>query len=252
MRSRQSESSDYRRDLSRREFPRRLRRAQTVEASPCWTLPSREDASALRVARGRDRRFAQVARDQVCRHRFLQHRLLDPAAIERIRATRVEAAAGRKLDRTGHIAGKNDALALDGGIRHRNRREQRFGIRMQRIAEQRARRRDFDDPAEIHHGDPVADVLDHGEIVRDEEIRQAELALQIDQQVDDLRLHRNIERRHRLVADDQLRPRRQRARDAEALPLSAREFVRVLGHLVGAQADFVEERKHPLVDFAAA
>ena len=91
-------------------------------------------------------------------------------------------------------------------------------------------------------------MLDHGEIVRDEQIREAELALQIDQQVDDLCLHRDVERRDRLVADDQFRPRRQRPRDAETLALSAGEFVRVLGHLVGAQADPLEERKHPFVD----
>ena len=242
----------HRRDFARRELPRRLRRAQMVEASHVGHLPWVELLRALRVARGPGRRFAQVARDQVCGQRFLQHRLLDSAAIERIRATRVEAAAGGKLDRTGHIAGKNDALAPGGRIRHRDRGEQRFGVRMQRIAEQLARRRDFDDPAEIHHGDPVADVLDHGQIMRDEEIREAELALQIDQKVDDLRLHGDVERRDRLVANDQLRPRRQRPRDAETLPLSAGEFVRVLGHLVGAQADPLEERRAPARGSAAA
>ena len=52
------------------------------------------------------------------------------------------------------------------------------------------------------------------------------------EQVDHLRLHRDVERRDRLVADDQLRPQRERARDAEALALAAGELVRVLDHLV--------------------
>ena len=61
--------------------------------------------------------------------------------------------------------------------------------------------------------------------------------LQLHEQVDDLRLDRDVERRHRLVADEQARLERQRAGDADALALAAGELVRVaLGH-VGQQAD---------------
>ena len=42
-----------------------------------------------------------------------------------------------------------------------------------------------------------------------------------------LRLHRHVERRDRLVGDQHIGFQRERARDADALPLSAREFVRV-------------------------
>ena len=44
------------------------------------------------------------------------------------------------------------------------------------------------------------------EIVRDEQQRQAEAALQVGEQVEDLRLHRDVERRDRLVADDEPGP----------------------------------------------
>ena len=71
----------------------------------------------------------------------------------------------------------------------------------------------------------------------DEQIGQTELLLQILEQVDDLRLDRNVERRDRLVAHDELRIDRQRARDADALALSARKFVRVAVGVVGLQAD---------------
>ena len=47
------------------------------------------------------------------------------------------------------------------------------------------------------------------------------------QKVDDLRLDRNIERRNRLVANDELGLRGERAGDADALPLAAGELVRV-------------------------
>ena len=38
---------------------------------------------------------------------------------------------------------------------------------------------DLDDPAEVHHGDPRRDVPDHGEVVGDEDVGQAEAALQV-------------------------------------------------------------------------
>ena len=56
--------------------------------------------------------------------------------------------------------------------------------------------------------------------------REAQLPLQVLQQVDDLRLDRDVERRHRLVADDQVGFRSQRAGDADALALAAGELVR--------------------------
>ena len=58
---------------------------------------------------------------------------------------------------------------------------------------------------EVHDGDPVGDLPDHRQVVRDEDVGQVEVALQVPQQVQDLRLDRDVERRDRLVADDQLR-----------------------------------------------
>ena len=78
-----------------------------------------------------------------------------------------------------------------------------------------------------HHRDAVGDVIDHREVVRDEQIGEPELFLQINQQVEDLRLDRNVERRDRLVADQQIGPQRQGAGDADALALSAGEAVRI-------------------------
>ena len=51
----------------------------------------------------------------------------------------------------------------------------------------------------IHHRDAAADVLDQPQVVRDEQIGQLQPLLQIHQQVDDLRLHRHVERRDRFV-----------------------------------------------------
>ena len=80
------------------------------------------------------------------------------------------------------------------------------------------------------------DVLDDGEIVGDEEVREPELVLQVLQQIDDLRLHGDVERGDRLVEHEELRIRRQRARDADALPLPAGELVRIALAVVGTAA----------------
>ena len=70
-------------------------------------------------------------------------------------------------------------------------------------------------------------MLDDAKVVRDEEIGEPELLLQVLQQIDDLRLDRDVERRDRFVADDELGTEGQRAGDADPLPLPAAELVRI-------------------------
>ena len=125
-----------------------------------------------------------------------------------------------------------------------NRVDQRPRVRMLRRSEDVGGRAELDDPSEVHHGDPVGEVLDHGQVVRDEDDRQPELALQRCDQVQDLRLHQNVERRHRLVSHDQIGLRRQRRRDRSALSLTAGELVRTRGPVTGREADRLEELRH--------
>ena len=84
-------------------------------------------------------------------------------------------------------------------------------------------------PSAIHHRNTRGEIAHHRHGVRDKEIGQAKLALQLRQQVDDLRSHADVERRNRLIRDDELRTQRQRPRDPDALPLSSAEFVRKAG-----------------------
>jgi hypothetical protein len=76
---------------------------------------------------------------------------------------------------------------------------------MARALDHVAHRTDLDDPAGIHHGDAVGGLGDHAHVVGDQHHRGAVLAAQPLQQRDDLRLDRHVERRRRLVGDDQLR-----------------------------------------------
>ena len=111
--------------------------------------------------------------------------------------------------------------------------------------ERRACRRSLDDLAEIHDRDAVGDVLHHREVVGDEDVGEAEAALQVLQQVDDLRLDRDVERRDRLVADDEARLDGERAGDADALALAAGEFVRVAPRMVRREADEAQQLLDP-------
>ena len=55
------------------------------------------------------------------------------------------------------------------------------------------------------------------------EEKEAELALQLVEELEDLRLHRHVERRDRLVADEHLGVERDATGDADALTLPARQ-----------------------------
>ena len=60
-------------------------------------------------------------------------------------------------------------------VHRRHGREQRLCVGMPGIVEQLSPRRDFDDAPVVHDRDAVGDVFDDGEVVRDEQHRQAEL-----------------------------------------------------------------------------
>ena len=112
---------------------------------------------------------------------------------------------------------------------------------MKRLLIQICRARDLDDLAQIHHCDAVGNMLDNREAVRNKEIGQAELRLQILKQIDHLCLNRNIKRRNRLVAYDQLGIQRKCTRNADALSLSAGKFVRITVGIFGIKADLLQQ-----------
>ena len=84
---------------------------------------------------------------------------------------------------------------------------------------------EFDDLAQVHYGHPFRDVANHSQIVTDEKVCEPQLFLQVFQQVDYLGLNRYIECRYRLIADNELRIKRQRTGDSNPLALTARELV---------------------------
>jgi hypothetical protein len=82
--------------------------------------------------------------------------------------------------------------------------------------------------------------------VRDEDEAEAEIANQILEQVEDLRLNRDVERRNRLVGDQHPWVGHQRPRNGNALQLAARELVREALEGALLQPHLVEHLQHAL------
>ena len=89
------------------------------------------------------------------------------------------------------------------------------------MIEQLLARSPLHDAAGVHHGQRVRHVADHREVVRDEHVGEAEIALQPPEQVQDLRSDRDVQRRDRLVEDDETGLECQGSRDPDPLALPA-------------------------------
>ena len=75
--------------------------------------------------------------------------------------------------------------------------------------------------AHVHHRHSVADSLNHRHVVADEQVSQPKALLQFHEQIAHLRFDGYVERRHRLVSNDDLWVQHQGACHANTLALSA-------------------------------
>ena len=73
--------------------------------------------------------------------------------------------------------------------------------------------------------------------MRNQDKGQAQIAAQITQQIDDLRLHGHIKRADRFVPDDQPRARGKRPGDPDPLALPAGKFMRVTTGVFRSQSN---------------
>ena len=120
---------------------------------------------------------------------------------------------------------------------------------MARRGEQRCGSRNLDDPAEIHDAHAVRDMAHGRQVVADEQIGQPEFVLQVPHQVQDLRLDRNIERRGRLVANQEFRIAGKGAGNRNALALAAGKLVRILLAVRRRKAHLRQQAADPLAQF---
>ena len=79
-------------------------------------------------------------------------------------------------------------------------------------------------------------VLHHAKVVRDEQVGHAQFLLQFLQQIENLRLYRNVQRRGRLIGHNQFWLYRQRPCDRQPLALTARKLMGIARQDVTAQA----------------
>src|SRR5262245_35041755 len=93
------------------------------------------------------------------------------------------------------------------------------------------------DLAAVHYQYTVGQCAHDRKIVRDKKVGDAEAVRQVFEKLDDLRADRDVERRHGLVKDDDLRLKNKRAGDGDALALTAGELVRIFLSIGRGKAD---------------
>jgi len=173
----------------------------------------------------------------------LELRFLLAADLATVLAARLESAARRRCDQVGREALDRHELGLAPFVEARDGTEETPRVRHLRVGEELSRVGLLDDLAAVHDVDPLRHAGDHAEVMRDEDERGPELACQVLQEIEDLRLDRHVERGRRLVGEDELRIARQRHRDHHALTHASRELVGVIINalLRAGDADEVEE-----------
>ncbi len=115
------------------------------------------------------------------------------------RASRPERTTRWRLGRIRHLSLEYYALTPEIGIRHRDGRQQRLGIRVDGILEDRSGWAELHYSTQIHHGDPVSQIGDYAEVMRYEQNRKSEVGLEIAEEIEDLSLDGDIERRDWLI-----------------------------------------------------
>ena len=75
----------------------------------------------------------------------------------------------------------------------------------------------------------------------DENIGQLVFVFQLVQKLQHLGLDGNVQSGNRLIADDEFRVYRQRPGNANALPLTAGEFIGIPGHIIPGQVDRLQQ-----------
>lgn len=149
------------------------------------------------------------------------------------------------MDRGGDIAGQEDALALGGGRHRWNRGEQNLSVGMLRRAANGAGFTGFHHTAEVHNDDALAEVFDDGEVVRNEQVGEATVPLDVLEEIDHLGLDADVECADRFVTNDQTWFHGEGTRDADALSLSATELVGETARDVGGETDLLQKFMDP-------
>ena len=164
--------------------------------------------------------------------------------LDRVGTAGVEIAAAGRSRGVRHLPLQHDAPRACARVRLGNGGEKRRRVRVLGSLEELVGRRQLHEAPDVHHGHAVADVSHDAQVVRHEEIRQPKLGLQIEQEIQDLGLHRHVQGRDGLIGNHQARVQGQRPGDADALSLASAEGVREAAHVLGPEPDAAQEIRH--------
>lgn len=161
----------------------------------------------------------------------------------RVGATRVKSASWGRIDRRGRVTRQNDPFTavFFVGVRGRNRANQGSRVGVHRFLDDVVGRAEFDNFTEIHHGDPVGNVLHHGKVMGDEDQTESHLLHELGEQVEDLRLDGDVEGGDGLIGDHDFGSQGESASDGDALTLAAGKLVRIFLHESGRETDGFHE-----------
>jgi hypothetical protein len=131
-------------------------------------------------------------------------------------------------------------LSLANGIGYWGSHEQSLGVWMLRGGRHLVPRPELDDFTVVHHGHTVADVTHDSQVMRDEEVRDTGPFLDLDEEVEDARLGRQIERGDGFVAHNEPGIERESPRNSDALALSSTEIPCPAGDSIDGHSDAFE------------
>jgi len=144
-------------------------------------------------------------------------------------------------DRATRFGYSYAALAGSFSWQCRHRGQQALGVGMLRMDDNLLGRAELDQLALLRDRDTVGQVTHHAEVVRDEQVGQAELLAKLLQQDENLGLNRDVKRGDRLVQDDERGLNGERAGNADALTHPAAQLMRVAMRVLRGQPDLREQ-----------
>ncbi len=150
---------------------------------------------------------------------------------------------GRHVDR---IPGRRDRDLLPGpdGVDDGDRPHQAVRIGMERPAEQHLAGTGLHDAPPVHDRHSGTEKSDHRKVVGDEEVGEIVLPLELAQEIQNLRLDRDVEGRDRFVEHDEGGFGRERARHRDALALPTGHLGGTATEELGAEPDELEQLDH--------
>lgn len=159
---------------------------------------------------------------------------------------RMERAARQCMGRVGRRSREGNPAGSARRLWTATGREQRLGVGVVGAAKDGLHPANLDQLPTVHHPHPVGEVAHHRQIVGDEQIGALMRLFQLNEQIENGSLHRDVQGRDGLIADDKVRLTRKGARNGDALLLSPAQLIGVAVRIAAVQPHGLEKLCDPL------